>query len=258
MSKFKTNSNVVVNIKRHDVNVASEKEVKYEPRESRILMIKTRDGKVLVDRTNKKKKDKSNNMTKTNSKVVEQDKMDKKVKENKVRVVVKPKGNTVVDLTNGKKEDVEPLDWTNIYNRPEEPKELDEDEINIITEDVDLPNEDEIYNKSEYDEKETEREFSESPKRKRKHNDKYVSVKDLKEKKNKGGDITKLPKEVQDIITNPEPEEIPFPVPPGVNTNADLDYYNSYMDSIEDDEYSEYDNEPTFEKMKSNKKGGIE
>ena len=228
MSKFKRNSNVVVNIKRHDVNVTSEKEVKYEPRESRILMIKTRDGKVLVDRTNKKKKDKSNNMTKTNSKVVEQDKMDKKVKENKVRVVVKPKGNTVVDLTNGKKED------------------------------VDLPDEDEIYNKSEYNEKETEREYIEPPKRKRKHNDKYVSVKDLKEKKNKGGDITKLPKEVQDIITNPEPEEIPFPVPPGVNTNVDLDYYNSYMDSIEDDEYSEYDNEPTFEKMKSNKKGGIE
>ena len=228
MSKFKRNSNVVVNIKRHDVNVTSEKEVKYEPRESRILMIKTRDGKVLVDRTNKKKKDKSNNMTKTNSKVVEQDKMDKKVKENKVRVVVNPKGNTVVDLTNGKKED------------------------------VDLPNEDEIYNKSEYNEKETEREYIEPPKRKRKHNDKYVSVKDLKEKKNEGGDITKLPKEVQDIITNPEPEEIPFPVPPGVNTNVDLDYYNSYMDSIEDDEYSEYDNEPTFEKMKSNKKGGIE
>ena len=228
MSKFKRNSNVVVNIKRHDVNIASEKEVKYEPRESRILMIKTRDGKVLVDRTNKKKKDKSNNMTKTNSKVVEQDKMDKKVKENKVRVVVKPKGNTVVDLTNGKKED------------------------------VDLPNEDEIYNKSEYDEKEIEREYIEPPKRKRKHNDKYVSVKDLKEKKNEGGDITKLPKEVQDIITNPEPEEIPFPVPPGINANVDLDYYNSYMDSIEDDEYSEYDNEPTFEKMKSNKKGGIE
>ena len=228
MSKFKTNSNVVVNIKRHDVNVTSEKEVKYEPRESRILMIKTRDGKVLVDRTNKKKKDKSNNMTKTDTKVVEQDKMNKKVKENKVRVVVKPKGNTVVDLTNGKKED------------------------------VDLPNEDEIYNKSEYNEKETEREYIEPPKRKRKHNDKYVSVKDLKEKKNEGGDITKLPKEVQDIITNPEPEEIPFPVPPGVNTNVDLDYYNSYMDSIEDDEYSEYDNEPTFEKMKSNKKGGIE
>ena len=228
MSKFKTNSNVVVNIKRHDVNVTSEKEVKYEPRESRILMIKTRDGKVLVDRTNKKKKDKSNNMTKTNSKVVEQDKMDKKVKENKVRVVVKPKGNTVVDLTNGKKED------------------------------VDLPNEDEIYNKSEYDKKETEREYIEPPKKKRKHNDKYVSVKDLKEKKNEGGDITKLPKEVQDIITNPEPEEIPFPVPPGVNANVDLDYYNSYIDSIEDDEYSEYDNEPTFEKMKSNKKGGIE
>ena len=228
MSKFKTNNNVVVNIKRHDVNVTSEKEVKYEPRESRILMIKTRDGKVLVDRTNKKKKDKSNNMTKTNSKVVEQDKMDKKVKENKVHVVVNPKGNTVVDLTNGKKED------------------------------VDLPNEDEIYNKSECDEKETEREYIEPPKRKRKHNDKYVSVKDLKEKKNEGGDITKLPKEVQDIITNPEPEEIPFPVPPGVNANVDLDYYNSYMDSIEDDEYSEYDNEPTFEKMKSNKKGGIE
>ena len=228
MSKFKRNSNVVVNIKRHDVNVTSEKEVKYEPRESRILMIKTRDGKVLVDRTNKKKKDKSTNMTKTDSKVVEQDKMNKKVKENKVHVVVNPKGNTVVDLTNGKKED------------------------------VDLPNEDEIYNKSEYDEKETEREFPESPKRKRKHNDKYVSVKDLKEKKNKGGNITKLPKEVQDIITNPEPEEIPFPVPPGINANVDLDYYNSYMDSIEDDEYSEYDNEPTFEKMKSNKKGGIE
>ena len=228
MSKFKRNSNVVVNIKRHDVNVTSEKEVKYEPRESRILMIKTRDGKVLVDRTNKKKKDKSNNMTKTNSKVVEQDKMDKKVKENKVRVVVKPKGNTVVDLTNGKKED------------------------------VDLPNEEEIYNKSECDEKETEREYIEPQKRKRKHNDKYVSVKDLKEKKNEGGDITKLPKEVQDIITNPEPEEIPFPVPPGINANVDLDYYNSYMDSIEDDEYSEYDNEPTFEKMKSNKKGGIE
>ena len=227
MSKFKTNTNVVVNIKRHGVNVASEKEVKYEPRESRILMIKTRDGKVLVDRTNKKKKDKSN-MTKPDGKAVKQDKMDKKVKENKVRVVVKPKGNTVVDLTNGKKED------------------------------VDLPNEDEIYNKSEYDEKVTEREYIEPPKRKRKHNDKYVSVKDLKEKKNEGGDITKLPKEVQDIITNPEPEEIPFPVPPGVNTNVDLDYYNSYMDSIEDDEYSEYDNEPTFEKMKSNKKGGIE
>ena len=227
MSKFKTNSNVVVNIKRHDVNVTSEKEVKYEPRESRILMIKTRDGKVLVDRTNKKKKDKSNNMTKTDSKVV-QDKMNEKVKENKVHVVVKPKGNTVVDLTNGKKED------------------------------VDLPNEEEIYNKSEYNEKETEREYIEPQKRKRKHNDKYVSVKDLKEKKNEGGDITKLPKEVQDIITNPEPEEIPFPVPPGVNTNVDLDYYNSYMDSIEDDEYSEYDNEPTFEKMKSNKKGGIE
>ena len=228
MSKFKRNSNVVVNIKRHDVNATSEKEVKHEPRESRILMIKTRDGKVLVDRTNKKKKDKSNNITKTNSKVVEQDKMDKKVKENKVRVVVKPKGNTVVDLTNGKKED------------------------------VDLPNEEEIYNKSECDEKETEREYIEPQKKKRKHNDKYVSVKDLKEKKNEGGDITKLPKEVQDIITNPEPEEIPFPVPPGVNTNVDLDYYNSYMDSIEDDEYSEYDNEPTFEKMKSNKKGGIE
>ena len=228
MSKFKTNSNVVVNIKRHDVNVASEKEVKYEPRESRILMIKTRDGKVLVDKTNKKKKDKSNNMTKTDSKVVKQDKMNKKVKENKVHVVVNPKGNTVVDLTNGKKED------------------------------VDLPNEEEIYNKSEYNEKETEREYIEPPKRKRKHNDKYVSVKDLKEKKNKGGDITKLPKEVQDIITNPEPEEIPFPVPPGINANVDLDYYNSYMDSIEDDEYSEYDNEPTFEKMKSNKKGGIE
>ena len=228
MSKFKTNSNVVVNIKRHDVNVTSEKEVKYEPRESRILMIKTRDGKVLVDRTNKKKKDKSNNMTKTDSKIVKQDEMNKKVKENKVHVVVNPKGNTVVDLTNGKKED------------------------------VDLPNEDEIYNKSEYNEKETEREYVEPQKKKRKHNDKYVSVKDLKEKKNKGGDITKLPKEVQDIITNPEPEEIPFPVPPGVNTNADLDYYNSYMDSIEDDEYSEYDNEPTFEKMKSNKKGGIE
>ena len=228
MSKFKRNSNVVVNIKRHDVNIASEKEVKYEPRESRILMIKTRDGKVLVDRTNKKKKDKSNNMSKTDSKVVKQDEMDKKVKENKVHVVVNPKGNTVVDLTNGKKED------------------------------VDLPNEDEIYNKSEYDEKETEREYIEPQKKKRKHNDKYVSVKDLKEKKNKGGDITKLPKEVQDIITNPEPEEIPFPVPPGVNTNADLDYYNSYMDSIEDDEYSKYDNEPTFEKMKSNKKGGIE
>ena len=228
MSKFKRNSNVVVNIKRHDINDTSEKEVKYEPRESRILMIKTRDGKVLVDKTNKKKKDKSNNMTKTNSKVVEQDKMDKKVKENKVRVVVKPKGNTVVDLTNGKKED------------------------------VDLPNEEEIYNKSEYDEKVTEREYIEPPKRKRKHNDKYVSVKDLKEKKNEGGDITKLPKEVQDIITNPEPEEIPFPVPPGINANVDLDYYNSYMDSIEDDEYSEYDNEPTFEKMKSNKKGGIE
>ena len=228
MSKFKTNSNVVVNIKRHDVNVASEKEVKYEPRESRILMIKTRDGKVLVDRTNKKKKDKSNNMTKPDGKAVKQDKMDKKVKENKVHVVVNPKGNTVVDLTNGKKED------------------------------VDLPNEDEIYNKSEYNEKETEREYVEPQKKKRKHNDKYVSVKDLKEKKNKGGDITKLPKEVQDIITNPEPEEIPFPVPPGVNTNVDLDYYNSYMDSIEDDEYSEYDNEPTFEKMKSNKKGGIE
>lgn len=227
MSKFKTNSNVVVNIKRHDVNVASEKEVKYEPRESRILMIKTRDGKVLVDRTNKKKKNKSN-MTKPDSKAVKQDKMDKKVKENKVHVVVNPKGNTVVDLTNGKKED------------------------------VDLPNEEEIYNKSEYDEKETEREYIESPKRKRKHNDKYVSVKDLKEKKNEGGDITKLPKEVQDIITNPEPEEIPFPVPPGINANVDLDYYNSYMDSIEDDEYSEYDNEPTFEKMKSNKKGGIE
>ena len=62
MSKFKTNSNVVVNIKRHDVNVTSEKEVKHEPRESRILMIKTRDGKVLVDKTNKKKKDKSNDM----------------------------------------------------------------------------------------------------------------------------------------------------------------------------------------------------
>ena len=228
MSKFKTNSNVVVNIKRHDVNVASEKEVKYEPRESRILMIKTRDGKVLVDRTNKKKKDKSNNMTKTDSKVVKQDEMNKKVKENKVHVVVNPKGNTVVDLTNGKKED------------------------------VDLPNEEEIYNKSECDEKETEREYIEKKKKKRKHNDKYVSVKDLKEKKNEGGDITKLPKEVQDIITNPEPEEIPFPVPPGVNTNADLDYYNSYIDSIEDDEYSEYDNEPTFEKMKSNKKGGIE
>ena len=228
MSKFKTNSNVVVNIKRHDVNVTSEKEVKHEPRESRILMIKTRDGKVLVDRTNKKKKDKSNNITKTDTKVVEQDKMNKKVKENKVRVVVKPKGNTVVDLTNGKKED------------------------------VDLPNEDEIYNKSECDEKETEREYIEPQKKKRKHNDKYVSVKDLKEKKNEGGDITKLPKQVQDIITNPEPEEIPFPVPPGVNTNVDLDYYNSYMDSIEDDEYSEYDNEPTFEKMKSNKKGGIE
>ena len=228
MSKFKRNSNVVVNIKRHDVNVTSEKEVKYEPRESRILMIKTRDGKVLVDRTNKKKKDKSNNMTKTDSKVVKQDEMNKKVKENKVHVVVNPKGNTVVDLTNGKKED------------------------------VDLPNEDEIYNKSEYDEKEIEREYIEPQKKKRKHNDKYVSVKDLKEKKNEGGDITKLPKEVQDIITNPEPEEIPFPVPPGVNTNVDLDYYNSYMDSIEDDEYSEYDNEPTFEKMKSNKKGGIE
>ena len=228
MSKFKRNSNVVVNIKRHDVNATSEKEVKHEPRESRILMIKTRDGKVLVDRTNKKKKDKSNNMTKTDSKVVKQDEMNKKVKENKVHVVVNPKGNTVVDLTNGKKED------------------------------VDLPNEDEIYNKSECDEKETEREFPEPPKRKRKHNDKYVSVKDLKEKKNEGGDITKLPKEVQDIITNPEPEEIPFPVPPGVNTNVDLDYYNSYMDSIEDDEYSKYDNEPTFEKMKSNKKGGIE
>ena len=228
MSKFKRNSNVVVNIKRHDVNVTSEKEVKYEPRESRILMIKTRDGKVLVDRTNKKKKDKSNNITKTDSKVVEQDKMNKKVKENKVHVVVNPKGNTVVDLTNGKKED------------------------------VDLPNEDEIYNKSEYNEKETEREYIEPQKKKRKHNDKYVSVKDLKEKKNKGGDITKLPKEVQDIITNPEPEEIPFPVPPGINANVDLDYYNSYMDSIEDDEYSEYDNEPTFEKMKSNKKGGIE
>ena len=228
MSKFKRNSNVVVNIKRHDVNVASEKEVKYEPRESRILMIKTRDGKVLVDKTNKKKKDKSNNMTKTDSKIVKQDEMNKKVKENKVHVVVNPKENTVVDLTNGKKED------------------------------VDLPNEEEIYNKSEYDEKETEREYIEPPKKKRKHNDKYVSVKDLKEKKNKGEDITKLPKEVQDIITNPEPEEIPFPVPPGVNTNVDLDYYNSYMDSIEDDEYSEYDNEPTFEKMKSNKKGGIE
>ena len=228
MSKFKTNSNVVVNIKRHDVNVTSEKEVKYEPRESRILMIKTRDGKVLVDRTNKKKKDKSDNMSKTDSKVIEQDKMNKKVKENKVHVVVNPKGNTVVDLTNGKKED------------------------------VDLPNEDEIYNKSEYDEKEIEREYIEPQKKKRKHNDKYVSVKDLKEKKNEGGDITKLPKEVQDIITNPEPEEIPFPVPPGVNANVDLDYYNSYMDSIEDDEYSEYDNEPTFEKMKSNKKGGIE
>ena len=254
MSKFKTNSNVVVNIKRHDVNVASEKEVKYEPRESRILMIKTRDGKVLVDRTNKKKKDKSVNMTKTDSKVVKQDKMNKKVKENKVHVVVNPKGNTVVDLTNGKKED------------------------------VDLPNEEEIYNKSEYVEsditvkyvdttpfenndsdleiikcdKGPEKEFPEPPKRKRKHNDKYVSVKDLKEKKNEGGDITKLPKEVQDIITNPEPEEIPFPVPPGVNTDANLDYYNSYIDSIEDDEYSEYDNEPTFEKMKSNKKGGIE
>ena len=228
MSKFKTNSNVVVNIKRHDVNVTSEKEVKYEPRESRILMIKTRDGKVLVDRTNKKKKDKSNNMTKTDSKIVKQDKMNKKVKENNVHVVVNPKGNTVVDLTNGKKED------------------------------VDLPNEDEIYNKSEYDEKETEREYIEPQKKKRKHNDKYVSVKDLKEKKNEGGDITKLPKEVQDIITNPEPEEIPFPVPPGINANVDLDYYNSYMDSIEDDEYSEYDNEPTFEKMKSNKKGGIE
>ena len=228
MSKFKRNSNVVVNIKRHDVNVTSEKDVKHEPRESRILMIKTRDGKVLVDRTNKKKKDKSNNMTKTDSKVVKQDKMNEKVKENKVHVVVNPKGNTVVDLTNGKKED------------------------------VDLPNEDEIYNKSECDEKETEREYIEPPKRKRKHNDKYVSVKDLKEKKNEGGDITKLPKEVQDIITNPEPEEIPFPVPPGINANVDLDYYNSYMDSIEDDEYSEYDNEPTFEKMKSNKKGGIE
>ena len=228
MSKFKRNSNVVVNIKRHDVNIASEKEVKYEPRESRILMIKTRDGKVLVDRTNKKKKDKSNNMSKTDSKVVKQDEMDKKVKENKVHVVVNPKGNTVVDLTNGKKED------------------------------VDLPNEDEIYNKSECDEKETEREYIEPQKKKRKHNDKYVSVKDLKEKKNEGGDITKLPKEVQDIITNPEPEEIPFPVPPGINANVDLDYYNSYMDSIEDDEYSEYDNEPTFEKMKSNKKGGIE
>ena len=228
MSKFKTNSNVVVNIKRHDVNATSEKEVKHEHRESRILMIKTRDGKVLVDRTNKKKKDKSNNMTKTDTKVVEQDKMNKKVKENKVHVVVNPKGNTVVDLTNGKKED------------------------------VDLPNEDEIYNKSECDEKETEREYIEPQKKKRKHNDKYVSVKDLKEKKNEGGDITKLPKEVQDIITNPEPEEIPFPVPPGVNTNVDLDYYNSYMDSIEDDEYSKYDNEPTFEKMKSNKKGGIE
>ena len=254
MSKFKTNSNVVVNIKRHDVNVTSEKEVKYEPRESRILMIKTRDGKVLVDKTNKKKKDKSNIMTKTDSKIVKQDEMNKKVKENKVHVVVNPKGNTVVDLTNGKKED------------------------------VDLPNEDEIYNKSEYVEsnitvkyvdttpfedndneleiikcdKGPEREFPEPPKRKRKHNDKYVSVKDLKEKKNEGGDITKLPKEVQDIITNPEPEEIPFPVPPGINANVDLDYYNSYMDSIEDDEYSEYDNEPTFEKMKSNKKGGIE
>ena len=228
MSKFKRNSNVVVNIKRHDVNVTSEKEVKYEPRESRILMIKTRDGKVLVDKTNKKKKDKSNNMTKTDSKVVKQDKMNKKVKENRVCVAVNPKGNTVVDLTNGKKED------------------------------VDLPNEDEIYNKSECDEKETEREYIEPPKKKRKHNDKYVSVKDLKEKKNEGGDITKLPKEVQDIITNPEPEEIPFPVPPGINANVDLDYYNSYMDSIEDDEYSEYDNEPTFEKMKSNKKGGIE
>ena len=228
MSKFKRNSNVVVNIKRHDVNVTSEKEVKYEPRESRILMIKTRDGKVLVDRTNKKKKDKSVNMTKTDSKVVKQDEMNKKVKENKVHVVVNPKGNTVVDLTNGKKED------------------------------VDLPNEDEIYNKSEYDEKEIEREYIEPQKKKRKHNDKYVSVKDLKEKKNEGGDITKLPKEVQDIITNPEPEEIPFPVPPGINANVDLDYYNSYMDSIEDDEYSEYDNEPTFEKMKSNKKGGIE
>ena len=228
MSKFKRNSNVVVNIKRHDVNVTSEKEVKYEPRESRILMIKTRDGKVLVDRTNKKKKDKSNNMTKTDSKIVKQDEMNKKVKENKVHVVVNPKGNTVVDLTNGKKED------------------------------VDLPNEDEIYNKSEYNEKETEREYVEPQKKKRKHNDKYVSVKDLKEKKNEGGDITKLPKEVQDIITNPEPEEIPFPVPPGINANVDLDYYNSYMDSIEDDEYSEYDNEPTFEKMKSNKKGGIE
>lgn len=253
MSKFKRNSNVVVNIKRHDVNNTSEKEVKYEPRESRILMIKTRDGKVLVDRTNKKKKDKSN-MTKPDSKVVKQDEMNKKVKENKVHVVVNPKGNTVVDLTNGKKED------------------------------VDLPNEDEIYNKSEYVEsditvkyvdttsfenndsdleiikcdKGPEREFPEPPKRKRKHNDKYVSVKDLKEKKNEGGDITKLPKEVQDIITNPEPEEIPFPVPPGINANVDLDYYNSYMDSIEDDEYSEYDNEPTFEKMKSNKKGGIE
>ena len=258
MSKFKTNTNVVVNIKRHGVNNTSKKEVKYEPKESRILMIKNRDGKVLVDRTNKKKKDKSNNITKTDSKVVEQDKMNKKVKENRVCVVVNPKGSMVVDLTNGKKEDVELPDWTKIYNRPEEPKELDEDEINIITEYVDItPFEDgDDKLKIIQTEKDPEREYPEPPKRKRKHNDKYVSVKDLKEKKNEGGDITKLPKEVQDIITNPEPEEIPFPV--GVNTNADLDYYNSYMDSIEDDEYSEYDNEPTFEKMKSNKKGGIE
>ena len=48
MSKFKRNSNVVVNVKRHDVNDTSEKEVKHEPRESRILMIKTRDGKVTI------------------------------------------------------------------------------------------------------------------------------------------------------------------------------------------------------------------
>ena len=40
--------------------------------------------------------------------------------------------------------------------------------------------------------------------------------------------------------------------------NDIYDTINSYMDSVEDDEYSEYDNEPTFEKMKSNKKGGIE
>lgn len=231
---------------------ASKRDVKREPKHTRVAAVIGRDGKVIVDNSKKvaKPKDKPKK-----EKPVEKEK-------GRVAVVVEPKTTTTVDLRKNKKEEVELPDWTKIYDRPEEPKERNEDEINIIQEYVDItpfennnPTELKIFDTLPEKGPECTPEI---PKRKRKRNDKYVSVKDLKEKKNHGGDITKLPKDVQDIITNPEPEEIPFPVPPGVNTNADLNFYSSYMDNIEDDEYSEYDNEPTFEKMKSNKKGGME